>query len=105
MTDVGRETKKINNAPDESSLPELKLIEETVPELKMSLMDIAAAVRDSIRDTLSMIAEMMEANSAMLDNQIAKQQSALDQHVTKEQELRDIARERLDATESIEAER
>lgn len=73
---------------------------------KEILQEIVQAVGESVRDTMNMISEMMQANTDLIDAQIAKQQTILDGAISREQELRDIARERgLDATESIEAER
>ena len=74
--------------------------------MEARLKSIVESIHNTVKETLTMISDMMQSNISMIDNQIAAQQNALQQSMTREQELRDIARERkLDATESIEAER
>ncbi len=64
------------------------------------------AIKTSIDSANQMIREMLESNISMLDKQVDKQQAMFDASKDRETQLRDIARERkLNATESIEAER
>lgn len=83
-----------------------ELLEEQEKKALENRQRAIEAIKDSIDSANQMIREMIESNISALDKQIDKQQAMFDASKDRETQLRDIARERkLDASESIEAER
>lgn len=80
--------------------------EEVFISWQEKLQMIIESTRDTVKETLTMIAEMMEANLDGLGRQIEMQNAIFEESKNREQELRQIAEERgLNAEESIAAER